>query len=340
MFAQQIDIYLKDYLGIKDCSRVLFISTFPKDGLLAMVVNRSADISAVTDYKHSSAVDSEKLVDLFLGYDVISFVSEKSSIFPKETRAALKSLGDSRINAYRTFDFSEALFENCFNIPKIELKSTNDKLIHLLRNTANIFVRSQLGTNLRIKVDPRFLVINSCGDHAADYPGTLPPSEIATCSDFLEGQMVVDGAVNGNFRLFGDITLDKHPLTVRFEGDEIVSAHCDNKVIETQVHNFLQLENARKVGEVGIGTNYGHRGFIAVNSHINERFPSLHIGLGAHNQNETKLDWTCSKHLDLILGYCDVFFDDRLVLRDGHFLLDDIVIDPVDFRGDAFMDVF
>ena len=63
---------------------------------------------------------------------------------------------------------------------------------------------------------------------------------------------------------------------------------------------FYATENARRVGEVGLGTNVGIRRFVPMVSFINERVPTLPLGFGAHLQ-PPGLAYTCHVHLDLIL---------------------------------------
>jgi hypothetical protein len=73
---------------------------------------------------------------------------------------------------------------------------------------------------------------------------------------------------------------------------------------------------AYNVGELGFGTNFCVRDPIAMNSHINERRPGVHLGFGQHNQDPGVVGYQCAVHLDLIARGGLVWVDDDKVPLD------------------------
>ncbi|WP_204080119.1 hypothetical protein [Mycobacterium riyadhense] len=71
------------------------------------------------------------------------------------------------------------------------------------------------------------------------------------------------------------------------------------------------------IGEVGFGTNEGITEWVNFLSHINERHPGLHLGLGTPSQPQSKVGWGSPLHLDMILDGCRIWFDDALVFSNG-----------------------
>ena len=72
----------------------------------------------------------------------------------------------------------------------------------------------------------------------------------------------------------------------------------------------FQTHCAFNVGELGFGTNVGIRDAIAMNSHINERRPGVHLGFGQHNQDPGIVGYQCAIHLDMIARGGTLWIDD------------------------------
>jgi hypothetical protein len=67
---------------------------------------------------------------------------------------------------------------------------------------------------------------------------------------------------------------------------------------------------AYNVGELGFGTNRMIEIPIALNSHINERKPGIHLGFGQHNQDPGIVTYQCQIHLDLVASGGLMWVDD------------------------------
>jgi leucyl aminopeptidase (aminopeptidase T) len=248
-------------------------------------------------------------------FNVIVLFQRTSSLFSREV-----ALGSANWRSYRVFDAVPELFSECFRVPKADVEELHGALITVLANAKEVRVTSSRGTDLSIRLSQTFGWLSSYGVWAGR-TGVMPPSEVATYSPHVSGLLVADGAVNANIEFMRDPRLMDHPVVLEFESSKVVSFKCSDPIVHMSVSSFLSSPNGTRVGEVGFGTNVGLRRFVPFLSHINERFPGLHIGLGSHNQGE-RLDWSAPLHLDFILQRSHIVADGFTVMRDGQYQIE------------------
>ncbi|MCC7273149.1 MAG: hypothetical protein IT561_10805, partial [Alphaproteobacteria bacterium] len=138
----------------------------------------------------------------------------------------------------------------------------------------------------------------------------LPAGEVATFPAAVEGTLVADVAFNVNTPFAGDVRLAASPVTVTVVKGRAVEMRCADRAIEGFVRRCLEMPDGNRVGELGFGTNFAITTPVAANSHINERFPGIHLGFGQHNQGPT-VDYRSERHLDLIARGGLVWVDDQ-----------------------------
>jgi len=308
-FEESIQRLLQDFVQLDGATRTLFAypaSCEPLASDFLKVASRHCVASAA-----DSCESFSELSDKLLESDVIVFLENASSTYSKELREFLLAHNDKR--AYRLFDFSRDLLLNCFNCDRQTLGTLNQSLIARGSSTSVVTVKSEAGTDLRIGLDKKFGWVNSLGRYVVGRPGILPPSEVATFSAQVDGVLIADGAVNYNLGVDFDPRLRGRPISVELEGSRVVSARCGDPFIRRLLEIFFSVQHSDRVGEIGFGTNIGLANFVPFVSHINERYPGFHLGLGSNNQGEKLAGWQCLAHLDLILDACEIWFDDVLV---------------------------
>jgi aminopeptidase len=278
-----------------------------------------------------SANDFETIKEEFDKYDTIVYAEGTNSTHSQELITYLSLKTSYTQTFFRVFDFTIELLSKCFRISRSTLQQLNESIICKGSQTSAITVRSSLGTDIKIDLVQKYGWINSCGLSPNGKPGVLPPSEVATYSNFVNGIIYADGAINTNFGFPLDPRLAKNPIKIELVNSKVVSFECDSVIIKYLLQKFFQIENADRVGEIGFGTNIGLQQFVPFVSHINERFPSLHLGFGAHNQNPKRVNWACPLHLDIILDQCEIFFDDDLILQNHTYTQNEV---PAEFNFD------
>lgn len=245
-------------------------------------------------------------------FNVLVLFQRTRSLFSREV-----ALGSASWRSYRVFDAVPEMFSECFRVPKADVEELHGALITVLANAKEVRVTSSRGTDLSIRLSQTFGWLSSYGVWSGQ-TGVMPPSEVSTYSPHVSGLMVADGAINANIEFMRDPRLSDHPVVLEFDSSKVVRFECSDPIVHMSVASFLSSHNGTRVGEVGFGTNIGLRRFVPFLSHVNERFPGLHIGLGSHNQGD-RLAWSAPLHLDFILQRSHIVADGFTVMRDGQY---------------------
>ena len=107
-----------------------------------------------------------------------------------------------------------------------------------------------------------------------------------------------------------DTRLEKFPVTLTIKDSEVTNYHTDDRTVLEFLDKCFKEKFSRQVGELGFGTNRKILKPLAMNCHINERKPGVHLGLGQHNQSAKIVNYQCSLHLDLIADGGSIWIDE------------------------------
>jgi hypothetical protein len=215
-------------------------------------------------------------------------------------RDVLAVYGRDRWLMLRAISVCPQLFSTALRVAPQDLSDRNTALLERLRPASRLHITTSSGTDLRVTLDPRHRWISNRG---TAQPGTvliLPAGEIATYPAEIDGVFVADFAFNVNAITDLDARLGTRPVTVTIEGGQAKRFDCPDDEITELLELCFSRQNARRVGELGFGTNSAIRGPIEMNSHINERCPGVHLGFGQHNQDLAVVSYQAAIHLDLI----------------------------------------
>lgn len=228
----------------------------------------------------------------------------------KVIRDALRAFHPQRQAVVRLMSAYEELFLGPAKASPDELSARNASLLHRLTRARGLRIQAPGGTDLQVSLDSeRFQWISNRGRLRAGNTVILPAGEVATYPSSVEGTLVADFAWNLNLNQDMDTRLDRSPVTIELQGARAVDIACrDDSILAFMEKNFSD-DRARRVGELGFGTNPWVREPIARNSHINERCPGVHLGFGQHNQTG-RVPYNCDLHLDLIAKGGLVWIDD------------------------------
>lgn len=316
---QGMDTLCASYLELRPEDRVLLLYSDELEGsddqlLLETVRGRIGAATADVELKPADYLDECDLATR----DVLVLVlaSMVSSIHRAKVLDYLQSAG-GRTRVFRLFNFSPELFKLALAVDRQSLDSLNSSLIAAATTVRDIHVTNSSGTDLHIRPLEDGGWTNSCGYSSGKFPGILPPGEVNTYTPYVTGTLVADGALNSSFGFPGDPRLADHPVTLEITQSTITGGGCADQLTAGILNKFFEIKNADRVGEVGFGTNEGITEWVDFVSHINERHPGLHLGLGSPSQPVSKVGWSSPLHLDLILDDCSIWFDDALVFSGG-----------------------
>lgn len=320
-----------EYLGLREGDRLLLSyeanGTVREagtgfDAMAEALAGEAAGLGILCEVS-SSEVPFEALASRFEGLDAVLFVSGPHLLYRDGIKRHFAST-EGRAGTPRFYQLPfcyPSVVRSGFRVPPSRIRRVNEALIRRMRDAAVVRVASRLGTDLRIRLRRDQPWESNAGESRPGMRATFPPGEVATFSEALDGVAVVDGALNPNFEFPADVRLAGRHLTVRFEQGRAAGVECADPVVREAVRFFLEkAPNADRVGEIGFGTNEGIREFIPHPSFLNERFPALHLGLGQALPG-FGASWSSPVHMDLILGECEIYLDDALVLEGGRYRL-------------------
>lgn len=235
----------------------------------------------------------------------------------------------------RAISACEELFATALRAKPSELSARNTALLEQLMPAESLRVETDAGTQLTISVDSdQYRWISNRGVWRPGSVVILPAGEVATYPASVDGVLVADYAFNLNTATELDTRLESYPVTVTVENGSAVDYRCEDPEVTKLLERFFAMPNAHQVGELGFGTNFQVGQAIAMNSHINERRPGVHLGFGQHNQHKSVVGYRCELHLDLIARGGRVWVDDNPV----PLVLDDIAPSanphPANFRDE------
>jgi aminopeptidase len=148
---------------------------------------------------------------------------------------------------------TEEMMFNSVNVDFRKMKDTADKLIETLENTAQLHITTAAGTDILLGVAGRKFI----GDIGVQ-PGemcNIPCGEVycAPLETEANGRIVFDASI-------GDIGLLRHPLKVFVQKGRITNFESDDKELVKRITELTDVdEDARVIGELGIGVNPGAR---------------------------------------------------------------------------------
>jgi len=241
------------------------------------------------------------------------FVMESQSLsHSKVHEQALSSLPRDRVRVVWLHNSSRELFELGLAVTPGYLEARNATLLSKLTGATRLNITSTGGTDLEVGLDGRYKWGSNRGMAAAGERLVLPGGEINTYAAEINGTLVVDGAVHLNRIVRGKVGgLRETPILIDIVDGVAQSIECADPGLRGRMHEWLADDNAKRVGELGFGTNTGVDRFTDWNSRINERAPSVHIGLGQHDQAPKLVGYWADIHLDLIMADSQLHIEDE-----------------------------
>lgn len=218
-----------------------------------------------------------------------------------DIKSVLSDYDLNRCLVVRAINSGADLFAVALRNSPSELSARNMSILERCISADRLIVETRSGTRLEIGLDnKRYLWISNRGLGRPGKFVVIPAGEVATYPASISGTLVADFAVNVNTRMDLDARLTSFPVTAEIEQGQLMNFKCENEQMTRFLSQCFSRANARRVGELGFGTNAGVVSAVRENSHINERRPGVHIGFGQHNQTDALTGYFCDIHIDLI----------------------------------------
>lgn len=226
-------------------------------------------------------------------------------------RKAASEFGKDRCIVIRAISAGADLFSQALSVTPAELSARNTTILERCMAAKSLRIDTPGGTRLSVTLDPgRYIWISNRGVWRPGAFVLLPAGEVATFPASVDGVLVADYAFNVNILTDRDARLTTCPVTVRIEKGRVIDYECCDIGNRRFLDDSFAIPNARRVGELGFGTNFGVHTPVLRNSHINERRLGIHLGFGQHGQPPSIMDYSSDIHLDLIARGGRVWVDE------------------------------
>jgi aminopeptidase len=202
----------------------------------------------------------------------------------------------------------------CLNADSERILQLTSKVAAALKGVKTITVKTKAGTNISLPVEGRKIFESTGVLKNKGESGNIPSGEVylAPLENKSNGTIVIDGSM-------ASIGLLKTPIIIKvIDGfaEQISGGDEAKKLIELFEKSGKE---SRAVAEFGIGTNYKAQlcGDILEDEKV---LGTIHIAFG----NNKSMGGTIgvSSHLDGLVKKPDVYFDEKLIMKEGVLLLD------------------
>ncbi len=309
------EIALRDCMGLKPHESVLIISDEPMRIIGYNLFEASKNLRAkesvlveIQPRKTNGEEPPKQIAELMKLFDVVMCPTSKSLTHTDARRNA--SEAGSRIATLP--GVTEEIMIRCMNADYNKIAERTYKLCDLLEKTKVIKVTAPSGTDITLPIEGRKAHASSGIFKEKGSWGNLPTGEayLAPLENLSNGVVVVDGSMAG-------VGLVKNPIKITVKdgyAEEITGGEEAEKL-----KNLFEPhgKDARNVAEFGIGTNDKAilTGLILEDEKV---MGTIHIAFGDNKSMGGSVK--VSSHLDGLIKFPTVWFDDKLIMKDGKFV--------------------
>src|SRR3990172_1729578 len=250
-----------------------------------------------------------EVADMMLKMDVVLIPTSKSMTHTNAKRnAQAKGVRIATLPGV-----TEDMMVRCMNADYNKIAELTDKLADLMEKTSVIRVTAPAGTEITMPVEGRKAYRSHGLFREKGKGGNLPTGEafMAPLEDQSHGIVVVDGSMAG----IGMLTQPIHINVKNGYAKEIAGGEEAKKLVDLlNIHGQL----SRNVAEFGIGTNDKAKitGVILEDEKV---MGTIHIAFGDNVSMGGSVN--VQSHLDGLIYSPSVWFDERLIMKDGKLLI-------------------
>ncbi|MFO7710330.1 MAG: aminopeptidase [Candidatus Woesearchaeota archaeon] len=212
------------------------------------------------------------------------------------------------------------ILQSAFSADASKLRDMTESICDYMRSVSAVHVTSPGGTDVTFEFGD-YNWIASTGFIKRKTARNIMPAEVYTHPASVNGDIVIDGSyalLISDVRFTNPVECTKNnPLYWKVRDGIVVDVLCKNKQVENAVVETMdQYENARRIGEYGMGTNIGIKRMLGHVGH-DEKFPTVHVANGRGYPKETGAVYDCNIHHDgLVLDARVQNLDDGMIILD------------------------
>lgn len=309
-------------LGVEAGQRVVLVVETEYDALAAGLLAAADEIGArtIVHVVDARKVSSEPflalLADQLRDADASLFVGSIDGL-PASFRHHIIDAGGARRRHGHMPGVTLAMMQQSMRTDYEEVRAFSSRLCERLAGEVTITVRTPRGTDLVIACTGKHHWHAEHGVLRAPGWTNLPGGEVLSCPASVDGVLVPDG---GAWDATGRVVKNADRLRVLFRGGSVSTieggAGTEPEALLAQLD---AAANARRVGQVGLGTNLGV--VAAVGNLLQDlKMPGFHLALGHTSPEHTGASWTSAVEVPLLARRADVDIDGEPLLRNGRYV--------------------
>lgn len=207
-----------------------------------------------------------------------------------------------------------------FSVDPSRVVDMSRKVRSRLRPDSRLTLRTPSGSNLNVRLDPRYRWVEHVGVIRPGRWENLPSGELMTAPAEVQGVFVADGSMGGPFGAAAGL-LAKNPVKFEIALGVVRRVECSDVALQSAVEAFMRHDlYADYVGTVILGTNVGIAEPVG-ETLCDQNVPGLHMSLGSTFPEETAAPNRTRAQLTMTCAHADVDLDGVPLIRGGRYLV-------------------
>jgi aminopeptidase len=306
-------VAIRDCMGASAGERLLVVTDEPQR-LIGLALHRAAkdlghDVLLVEMLPRTTNGEEPppEVAELMTRFDVALCATLKSLTHTDARRAA--SAAGTRVATLP--GVTAEIMVRCMNADYVRIAARTERLCSLLASTRTVRVQSPSGTEVTLPIEGRQPLASTGIFHEKGQWGNLPTGEayLAPVEGRSNGVVVVDGSMAG-------VGVVATPIRITIEDGYATEISGGPEAAALRSLLDAHGRDARTVAEFGIGTN-DRAVLTGVILEDEKVMGTIHIAFGDNKSMGGSV--RVASHLDGLVKSPTVWFDDRLIMRDGHF---------------------
>ncbi|MDQ3036339.1 MAG: aminopeptidase [Myxococcota bacterium] len=307
-------------LGVRDGERVLIICDPGSEAIAAAILHVAIGVGAQVDACIVSPSDAAsgafvaRLMQRLVDTNVSVVVSQLDGIPPALRRRIVSEEIDNRRHGHMA-GITRAMMEQSMRADYAEVDRLSRRVAERLRPGASIEVHAPGGTELVVRLDPSCVVHAASGVQASAGWTNLPGGEVFGVPATVDGTLVADGGV---WLADGSELATAFRLRLTLEGGRVTHIDGTPEVAARLGAALDADEGARRVGQVGLGTNTGV--LAPIGALLQDlKLPGVHFALGHTCPEITRARFDSAVEIPLLVRRASATIDGEPLLVAGRY---------------------
>jgi len=309
-------VAVRDCMGVQQNEKVLIVTDEPLRAIGYALWKEAKELGAevvlieILPRKTNGEEPPVEVAEMMRNVDVVLCPTSKSLTHTDARRNA--SVRGVRVATLP--GVTEEIMIRCMNADYKKIAERTFKLCAIMEKTKTIRVTAPSGTDITMPIKGRQAHASSGLFREKGLWGNLPTGEsyLAPLEGESNGIVVVDGSM-------ASVGMTKEPIRI-----VVKDGYATEITGGTEAKRLIELlephgKDARTVAEFGIGTN--DKAILTGNILEDEKvMGTIHIAFGDNKSMGGNI--RVASHLDGLIKEPTVWFDDKMIMKDGKFVID------------------